>query len=347
MAPELAQHAYEEPSNMTPDGVVTAARAWRVAQGRGPVLQGREGERFRAMSLFRNAGGSSSIFVEDLVRETIAALLVHQYAATKFASGELITIQGGGNRGALSFGWNELDRTGLDPSSGLVSEQSDKIQSIDLTGKQRVQGIATVARAFDWTILDLDTAAMQGAFELVGMKARMTREQLDQDFDSYIAEGVTGVWPSFYDYPGALKATPITGTWSGATLANIIKDILHALDVYRQSNGGLFMPDTLVLASNLWKIVRQPYGNEGARMMLEVLRAAVPELTTITWERHLADGTAFFYRNSPDYVAAKRPVAFEFLPPEVSAMKFRVICRNRFAGVYSMRPESMLKMAGL
>ena len=118
-----AESQYLEENSMSPDAVVEAARAWRIAQGRGPVLQGRAGERFRSMSLFRNAGGSSSIFVEDLVRETIAGVLVHEYPAAKLASGELITIVTGGNRGAAAFGWNELDRTGLDPATGLVSEE--------------------------------------------------------------------------------------------------------------------------------------------------------------------------------------------------------------------------------
>jgi hypothetical protein len=303
------------------------------------------------MSLFRNAaatGGATSVFFEDLVRETIAQMIVHQYPETKFASGELITIVGGGNRGAAAFGWSEMDRTGLDAASGIVSEQSDDIKSVTLSAQQKIQAIATVARAFDWTILDVDMAAMQGAFDLIGNKARATREQLDQDFDNYIANGVTGVWPSIYAYPKSLQSVAaLTGTWSGATLANIVKDVLHALDVYRDATGGLYTPDTGILSTNLWSIVRQPYGNEGARTMLEILRQSAPEITKWTWERNLAAGKMFLYRNSPDYVAARAPVRFEFLPPEVSAMKFRTIVRNRFAGVYSMRPESMLMMTGL
>jgi hypothetical protein len=339
---------FQEPYNLTPDSVVEAAHAWRVAHGRGPILQGRAADAYRACSAFKGAAASSSIFVEDLVRDTIAGLFAHKYPAARFASGELITIVTQGDRGQLAFGWHELDRTGVNAASGIVSESGDNVKGIGLRGAQKIQPVHTVARSFDYTMIDLDASAMQGAFDLVAEKARAVREQLDEDFDSYIADGVPGAgWPSLYAYPGGMSVAATVGTWATADSAEIVADVGAAIDAQLNLTTGVEQSDTVLFARQQWTLLRQPYGPEGTRSRLDLLRSTYPEIARWDWERHLPSGKAFFYRNDPTKVAVRAPVRFEFLPPEVTAMAFRVIVRNRFGGCYSPAPRSMVMLTGL
>jgi hypothetical protein len=320
----------------------------------GPLAQGRAAQNYAAMAGYPSeryaSMGATGIFLEDLVRDTIAQVFRIKLPATRFASGELVTILSGA-RGAQALRWIELGQSGNDAESGIVPETSKDIRSVTLSSAQHLQGIETVMRSFEYTIQDLDTAAMQGLWNLVTEKANAVRRQLDLDFDSYIADGVPKVgWPSIFAIPGRLKVKKVNGAWtnSATTYDKFQGDISAALAAQFSATNGIEQPDTVLFAKNLWFALKRPaFPTYSADPMLEVLQEAFPEIPNWTWERHLPDGAMFLYRNSPDAVAAFAPVRFEFLPPQAEAAMFKTIVRNRFGGCFSPYPASMIYMDGL
>lgn len=349
---------YQEPYVLTPDAIVVAAREWRTLHGRGPVLQGRAAAEYREMAgkQFYQTFSPSPIFAEDLVRDTIAEVFRYEYPATKLASGELISIQVQGHRGQTSFGWNTLNRTGNDVGSAIVSEQANDVRSVTIVGEQQTQQVATLARAFDWTIQDFDAAEMQGAFDLVQEKARATREQLDTDFDDLIADGrassdgSTVIWPGLFQYPGRLTATRVNGDWDNPSTTPLekIADVAEGWRTAFTSTQGVMLPDTVLFSLDLWPRLREPLDVEFAHAStLDLLKRTYPEITRWDFERHLPSGSMFMYQNKSHRVAVRAPVRWEFLPPEARGMSFRTIVRNRFGGVYSPHPTSMLLMTSL
>lgn len=360
----MTNETYTESPILTPDVIVAKAAQWRAANLPAPIQTGRRALEYRAMAaermpyLYRKAS-QQAIFFEDLVRDTIAQIFEAKYPPTRWASGELISLDRGGSPGAESFSWMSMDRSGHEPISALNSEDGKDIKSVEIIGNRQIQNIHDFSRSFRWTVHELEKAEFQGLFSLVERKAMATRRQLDRDLESFIAVGVPGLgWPSVYRIPGQQTLTLPDGSdpWNdpAKTTVDMYNDFVHFIHQATViATEGVEQPDTVIFGRRVWELVlRMVTGTEQAsaadnRVLIERLRDTFPQITLWTWDRHLDGDSIFIYNRQPLNLSAWLPLSMQMRPPQEDALAFKVIIRNRFGGVWTEYPRSTAIVDGL
>ena len=312
------------------------------------------GDNIRNFDLYRG-DTQQAIFAQHLVLATLKEVFRHEFAALKFVNNGLIPWDTSVPAGALSVGWYDLDRT-TGPGDGIVADDAEDIPAVDLAADFHTNRAVTVAKAFKYSLQDVETAAMQGLFSLVNEKSTATREEHDRDLNNLVRNGSNdGSIPGLYQFPGIQIEPAITGTWATATADQITADFNTAVTSVMSNTEGRGEPDTALFSIAAWRRINTQLGNAagGNDSILKRLQLANPFITRWDWENGLVgvgDGgtdSVLIYKNQPSTLRAVLPMRMVPLAPQERGLSVKVILRSRYAGIVVPRPREIVRLDGV
>lgn len=295
---------------------------------------------------------NNAAFARHLVQETLRELFRQEYTQTKWASGELLPINTSVNEGAREFSYFELGQAG---KASIVADNATDIPSATVTGDLTLQKVHTVATSFEYSTQDVRQAKLQGLFDMATEKAAACREVHDQEVNSLIRVGDANKGlEGFTNHTGIIVQTAVTGTWSGATAAQIVSDFSTAASFIRTNSNGVENPTAAVFPVAIWTRISTLQNSVASDIsVLDYLKKAWPEISTWTWDDGMVTagvgGTpaVMIYDRNPRKARAVMPMILRPMAPEQHGLTFRVVMESRFGGVITPRPLSALRLDGV
>ena len=306
-------------------------------------------------SYYGHYDAAQSVFAANLVNATIQELFRYEYPTTRWANGDLIDFRTDIDRGALTYQYGQVGSVGSgEPGAeGIVAHNATDIPEVDLNGEFPVGRIHTLACSFSFSEQDLDSARLQGMFDLAAEKARAAKEKHDRDLNALIAFGsASHALEGITNGTGITVLPATTGNWATATALQITNDFAAAYDLMVASTGGVEEPDTAVLAPS---IHARLMGLQNSVASDVSVLTYLSEQYGIKFEKEasmsLADGEGgnamLLYRRDRTKVSAVMPLYLEPTPPQFLGLVTKVVLRSRFGGVMIPRPLSILRLDGI
>jgi hypothetical protein len=288
---------------------------------------------------------------QQLVLVTMRELFRHEFPEKKWVNGGLVNISTSIDEGAKEFSYVENVHSG---EAAIIADNATDIPAADVTGRNNLRNIHTVADFVTYSTQDLRSARLQGVFDIATEKAVAAREAMDLKLNNLIRDGeeVAGL-RGITNAPG-INVTPAgTGTWqTTATGAQMAQDVIDATLISTNTTDGVETPNTWVFdVASLTKLsteVHLPAASD--RTVLSFLREALPQITR--WESEAGMVTAgitggpagLCYNNTPTRVRAVFPMMMQALPPQAHKLGFQLFFESRFGGVIVPRPLSVTRL---
>ena len=294
----------------------------------------------------------AGIFARQLVTETLNELFRHEFAEPKWATGELLPIDGSLSDGATEYSYNEILHTGL---AKIVADNATDIPRAEIQGKNNVHPVKTVACSFEYTTQEVRTAMKNGMFQIPAEKSLAARTAHDYALHNFIRDGVpTHNLAGITNAPGIIVLGATTGTWSSATAVQIVDDFTTGTNLIMSLSDGIEVPDSAVFPLEQFLRISTLQNSAASDItVLEYLQKAFPMITTWTWEAGMrtvgSGGTpaALIYKKDPSKARAVQPMTLQALAPEADGLTFKVTLESRFGGVMAPKPRSIERLEGI
>lgn len=294
------------------------------------------------------------IFAEQLVLQTMTEVFRHEYPELKWINGGLIPIDTSFDEGIDAWSYTELDQIGR---AEIVSPNATDVPLVDLTGRNNIRGVVSVADGFTYSNQDLRTARTQGLWDLVSEKGAAARVGNDRRLNPLIAfgdaaTGIRGVTNS----PGIVVQTATNGGWQTQTGVNIVADVTTFLNSQINSTDGVLDSDTCVMDTasftRISTLVHLP--NASDRTVLSFLKEAFPMINRWDFEASMgiadAAGTGpamLAYKNDPSRLKAIMPMPMTPLPAQAAGLSWKVLFETRWGGIKLPSPENVYRLDGI
>lgn len=294
----------------------------------------------------------AGIFARQLVSVTLNELFRHEFAEPKWATGELLPIDGSLSAGATEYSYNEILHTGL---AKIVADNATDIPRSEIQGKNNVHPVKTVACAFEYTTQEVRTAMENGMFQIPAEKAQAARTAHDYALHNFIRDGVpTHNLAGITNAPGIIVLTATTGSWASASAVQIVDDFTTGANLIMSLSDGLEVPDSVVFPLPQFLRLSTLQNSAASDItVLEYLMKAFPMITTWTWEAGMdtvgsgSTPAALIYKKDPSKVRAVQPMTLQALAPESDGLTFKVTLESRFGGVMAPKPRSIERLEGI
>jgi|GEM_PF-3452433 len=306
----------------------------------------------KALPMFR-ADVSTGVFAEQLVRYTLQEVFRFEYAETKFASGELLTIDTGVSEGAKEYSYLELDHSGR---AEIVADNATDLPLADISGRNNIRAIKTLGVAVTYSTQDVRTAQLQGRFDIATEKAQSAREAMDRLIDDLMrtGDGAAGL-EGFTNHSGINVLQAPTGTWATATSAQIVDDFNFAANASLIETDGVESPDSAIFPVEQWtRISTLPFDPAGGTTtVLEYLQKAHPQINLWTWDYGLstvgagATPSVMVYNRDRTKVRGVVPMLMRALPAEQHMLNFKLGFETRYGGIIAPKPRSIVRLDGV
>jgi hypothetical protein len=265
----------------------------------------------------------------------------------------LIPVSNEADPGAETITYSMWDQFGM---AQVIANFADDPPMVEALVEDYPTKVKSFGSGYQFSLQDLRRAAMAGV-NLTDRKARAARRMQEQKVEETAATGdakfgLTGL----ANNANVSLTTPITGTWSGATAAQIIADLDKLVgDIYTRTKGT--MPaDTVALDHSLYKILAQKRvsttGDTNRTIIQDYLESS-PWIKEIKPWYQLATADAagtgpriVAYKKDPDVLTLEIPQEYEQLPPQAKNYAFVVPTHMRCAGVIMPYPMAVGYMDG-
>lgn len=238
-----------------------------------------------------------------------------------------------------------------DDRLGMISEMGDDVLMVDIGAEEINYNLEEFARGFQWSISELEAAAL-AQVNLSTEKMAALNRAVERVFEiimleGYAAKNIAGV----YDDSNVTLTAPTTGTWSGATWAQILADCKKLLEAVKSASGYNYTPNRLAMPSGLWEYMSLRRTNTDLNIM-EALQKDYPGLQIIEMHRsdlYDAAGTGpriLAYTYNPDLLKLAEPRRFSLEPPEKHGFMYRIIGRQKLGGAVINVPLTVGYMDG-
>lgn len=266
----------------------------------------------------------------------------------------LIPASNEGDPGAETITYTSWDAFGM---AQIISNFADDIPMVEVLAEELSQRVHSIALGYQYSIQDLRRAAMSGV-PLTSKKAKTTRRQMEQKIEDIAAigeanAGLTGI----ANNANVSLVSPVTGTWSTATGAQIVEDLLKLVSETVIRCKETFIPTTIVLdiASYNYAATRRiSTTGDTHTTALQAFKASSPyPIEVVAWNKlALADaaGTgprALCYPKTEDVLFLEITQEFEQMAPQQKNLAFVVPTHQRTAGVIMPYPVAVSYMDGL
>ena len=305
----------------------------------------------RDLPMFRH-DTQTGLFAQQLVTATFAELFRFEFTETKWMNGGLIPISTSLNEGATEYSYVESESSGR---ASIVSDHSTDIPMADLTGRNNIRSIKTVAVGVTYSTQEIRSARMQGLFDIATEKARSAREAMDRTLNDLIRTGdAASALEGVTNHSGIVVANAVNGTWQTAAAADIVEDVTTAINALINASGGVEVPDTVIMdVASYTRLSTLQNSIASDITVLQYLQRAFPMITRWDWEPGLNDVSAtggasmLAYRNESTRLRAVFPMLMQALPPMQQNLCFKLAFETRFGGVMVPRPRSILRLDGI
>lgn len=262
-----------------------------------------------------------------------------QYPALK--GRQLIPVSHEVDPGAERIVYYQWDHTGV---AEIISNYADDLSLVDAHKKEFTNKVYSLGKAYQYSIQDLRRAALSGN-SLDAHRAMAVRMAFEQKVDSIAATGEADM-PGLLNHPNVPLVSLPTGTWSGATSAQILADLNFFVQSIVNATKGVHAPNTLVLDTASFGIISQmPMSTDNTKTVLKTFLENSPYITDI--DQWVKCDTANAAGNGPRICAFQRdpmvleleiPLELEQLPPQPRGLAFIVNCHGRIGGVIMRYP---------
>ena len=307
------------------------------------------------LPMFR-ADVQTGIFAKQLVTVTLSELFRHEFPETKWMNGGLIPITTNVSDGAKEYSFIESIHNGR---AEIVADNADDIPAAEVSGRNNLRSIKTVAVHITYSTQDIRSARLQGMFDIATEKASAAREANDRALDDLIRvgndeNGLMGV----VNHPGIVVQNATNGSWSMSSDPNdVIEDVTTAINAVMNNTDAVEVPNTFITSVSKFNVLStlriQTGVGESGTTVLEFLKKAHPMVTRWDWEFGMknvsASGSdaALIYNRSPSKLRAVFPMMMRALPPEQRGLSFKINFETRFGGVMMPKPRSVLRLDGI
>lgn len=303
---------------------------------------------------------------EDLFRQDskYTAMLEKQleYVKTKtydivypqFKARMLIPVDNSADPGAETITYRQWDAFGI---ANIISNYADDIPLVDALAEEFTQKVQSIGLGYQYSIQDMRRVAMSGA-RLDQKRAAQTRKGIEQKIENIGATGDSnGGLTGIANNANVTLVSPVTGSWSSATGAQMVADMLHLESSIIIANKETFLPTTLALdiaSYRRFNSVRiSTTGDTHTTALQAFLKSSQNVKEVVSWNKLAtadAAGTgprAIMYTKDPDVLTLEIPQEYEQFPPQQKNLAFFVPAHARVAGVIWYYPIAGGYMDGL
>lgn len=271
----------------------------------------------------------------------------------------LIPVSNEGGPGVQHIGYRIFDRVGM--AKVINSYKSDDIPMTDISAREKLAKVYTIATAFGYSVEDIDAAQMAG-MPLESEKAEASRKSVEEKINKIAFNG-----DDEYELMGLLNNPNIpTGNvvngakgspqWATKTPGEILFDILDLFGDIVDSTNEVEVPDTLLLPISQKTLLLQPRSDTSDKTVLQWLVENIPWLKSVDdvigvpqLKGAGAGGKDVMvaYRRDPEKLTLRIPLEVEIRAPQLRDLYFRSIVRARTGGVVVRFPMSLRFAEGI
>jgi hypothetical protein len=264
--------------------------------------------------------------------------------------------------GAEQWTYYMWDAAGM---ADIVANYGDDIKRVAVTAKKYSFDIASWALGYDWSVLDIERAAMAGV-NYRNRKSNQVTKGFELRFESMAALGYGGA-----NIKGLLNnanvpviAAAVVGgsaVWgsSGKSANDVLNDLIAMEDSILTTTKGVETPDSLLLSLPKYRYIQNTpvftgAGSDPSETILKVFLERSRYVTGVDWWHPLATANASangpracMYKRDPEHVHFEMPMAPRELPAQVKNLALEVNSWCRAGGVVFEYPLSAVYMDGL
>lgn len=296
---------------------------------------------------------SSSVFVRNLVQQTLVKLYERKFKGAHWLNDKLVPISSEVSPGASEYGYQEIGELG---EADIISEAATDFPVADVEGDYTLHRVHPVGTSFRYTNQDVRKAQLQGTFDIVPRKSMAARKVWDKKIDDLIVTG-----SKKHGFDGITNAKNIrvdvltTGGWATATGAQVAADLSAVYGAIEDETDQALLPDTLVIPIAIMRRLKTvPYDATAPMIsILKYLQESFPEITRWAANSKLStaaeDGTdaGMLYSNDPDSLVVQIPMPLRPLAPEVRGSTFIVNLESRYGGLMVPQPRGISRLDNL
>jgi hypothetical protein len=271
-----------------------------------------------------------------------------------FKARMLIPVSNEADSGAETITYRQWDAFGM---AQIISNYADDPPLVDALAEEFTQKVQSLGIGYQYSIQDLRRAAMSGQ-RLDQKRAAQSRKGVEQKIENIAATGDSaGGLNGVANNANVSLISPITGSWSGATGAQMVADMLHFESSIIIANKETFLPTTLVLdiaSYRRFNSARISTTGDTHTTALQAFLASSQSVKEVKSWNKLANadaaGTgprALMYDKSPDVLSLEIPQEYEQFPPQAKNYSFVVPAHARVGGVIWYYPIAGGYMDGL
>lgn len=271
-----------------------------------------------------------------------------------FKARQLIPVDNSADSGSETITYRQWDSFGI---ANIIANYADDIALVDVLAEEFVQRVHGMAMGYTYSIQELRRSMMANA-RLDTKKASAVRRGIEQRIENMGASGAAEVgMTGLANNANVSLVSPVTGTWSSATGAQMVADALHFESAIIIANKETFLPTTFVLEITSYRRFNSTRisttGDTNTTALQAFLASAQSVTEVVSWDKlALADaaGTgprACMYAKTPEVLTLEIPQEFEQFPPQAKNLSFFVPAHARCAGVIWYYPIAGGYMDGL
>lgn len=274
----------------------------------------------------------------------------------------LVPVGSDAPAGALSWTAQFWDAAGM---AEIVANYGDDIRKVGVFAKKYTYPIETFALGYDWSVIDIDRAAL-GGVNYRNRKADAVRTGFEARWEQVASTGLKAVnMFGLLNNPNVpvISATSVGGSavWgsAGKSANDVLNDLLAAEDSISTATQDVERPDTALFSLAKFRYLQKTplftgAGSNPRDTILKVYLDRSQSITAVDYWLPLATadaaGTgprALFYRRDPNKVHLEMPKAPTELPPQVKNLVVDVNSYAYIGGVVFEYPLSAVYMDGM
>lgn len=241
---------------------------------------------------------------------------------------------------------------GIAGSAKVISGSAHDIPRVDINAAETTYPVKMIADSFSYTIKEIKSAQMAGV-PLNQKKANAARYILEKTLNriAFSGDPATNLLGLFTD-PNVPEGNATTGGWPTATAAQIIADVLTAVNKVYDDSLGVEIPDTMLISPAAYSILTsEPAGTTSDKTVYNWLlenipffggnkNAIIPCPECIDASDTTTDVLVVMSRNS-EKLEYCIPEEINFLPEQPTGLEFVVPAYAQTSGLHIYYPGSI------
>lgn len=252
--------------------------------------------------------------------------------------------------GADVVAYRQFDRVGR---AKPITSLSKDLPLVNVSQQKFTLPLVSLGAAYMIARHQLRAAAMSNV-PLEDLDVDACRLAIEFAIDEMAATGDSELGISgFLNHASIPSVSPDTGTWSGATSAQIVADITKLLRAIKTNTKGIKRANTLLMATDLYDIIStKQMSTASDKTILVWLKENIRGLDTIDeWERLDTAGSGgvsrlFAYEKNRKNGRILVPMEFQMHAAQAIDLDFKVPCEARCGGAMIPYPKAYATMDG-